>query len=52
MDNELLEELLARALSALIERNGGSIEAALDDMGVQDERDREPIKLWFGWENE
>lgn len=52
MDKELLEELFAKALATLIEKDGGSMEQALDDMGVQDERDRQPIKDWFGWENE
>ena len=52
MDKELLEELFAKALATLIEQNGGSMEQALDDIGVQDERDRKPIKEWFGWEEE
>lgn len=52
MEKDLLEELLGQALNALIEHNGGSMEQALDDMGVQDERDRKPIKEWFGWEEE
>jgi len=52
MDKELLEELFAKALATLIEQNGGSMETALDDLGVQDERDRKPIKEWFGWDDE
>lgn len=52
MSKELLEELLGQALATLIEQNGGSMEQALDDMGVQDERDRKPIKEWFGWDEE
>ena len=52
MDKELLEELLSHAIEALIESNGGSIEQALDDMGVQEERDRQEIKDWFGWDEE
>lgn len=46
------EELFSKALATLIEQNGGSIETALDDMGIQDERDREPIKEWFGWDKD
>ena len=52
MSKELLEELFAKALATLIEQNGGSMEQALDDLGVQDERDRKPIKEWFGWDDE
>ena len=52
MNKELLEDLLCHAIDALLVHNGGSMEATLDDMGVQDERDRKPIKEWFGWEEE
>lgn len=50
MNKELLEELLGKALCVLIEHNDGSIEEALDDMGVDDYRDRDSVKEWYGWE--
>ena len=44
------EDLAAKALCALIEANGGSIESALDDMYIKSESERELIKQWFGWD--
>lgn len=52
MSKELLEKLLGQALNALIEQNGGSMEQALDDMRVRNERDRKSIKEWLGWDEE
>ena len=42
------ENLFAKTLAALIEEQGGSIEAALD-LIVYDKKEREEIKKWFGW---
>lgn len=52
MKKELLEVLLGKALTALIEQNGGSMEQALDDMKIVSKKDRKAIKKWFGWEEE
>lgn len=43
------EELFNKALQALIHCNGGSLEAAMDDMGIQDEKTREQIRDYLGW---
>ena len=44
------EDLFGQALGALVDENGGSLEAALDEMDVSDE-ERVAIKNWFGWES-
>ena len=52
MKKEELNNLASKALCALVEANGGSIESALDDMRIGDEDERKAIKEWFGWEDE
>lgn len=52
MKKAVLDELFAKALSALIDHNNGSMEDALDDMGVDTEEERDIIKDWYGWEDE
>lgn len=52
MNKLKFKELFSKALSALIESNGGSMEQALDDMKITSEEDRKAIKIWFGWEEE
>ena len=44
------EILFSNALTGLIERNGGSIEEALDYLGVDEDMDRAVIKDWYGWD--
>lgn len=46
------EQYFADALTALIRRNGGSIEEALDDMKIKDGPTRGSIKHWYGWDEE
>ena len=48
----VLEIMLSKSLTALIEKNNGSMEQALDDMNVRDEKTRQEIKEWYGWEEE
>lgn len=45
-------ELFSSAMNALIDHNGGSLEEAMDDMGIRDERLRTEIKNYFDWEEE
>lgn len=44
------EILFSNALTGLIENNGGSIEEALDYLGVDEDIDRAVIKDWYGWD--
>lgn len=44
------EILFSNALCGLIENNGGSIEEALDYLGVDEDMDRAVIKDWYGWD--
>lgn len=44
------EILFSNALTGLIENNGGSIEEALDYLGVDEDMDRAVIKDWYGWD--
>lgn len=46
------EELFYDALSSLIEKNGGSIEAALDDCNISSKELRDRIKEEFNWDDE
>lgn len=46
------EQYFADALTALIRRNGGSIEEALDNMKIKDGPTRGSIKHWYGWDEE
>ena len=46
------EQYFADALTALIRRNGGSIEEALDDMKIKDGPTRGSIKHWYGWDED
>ena len=46
------ESLFFRALSNMVNDNGGSIEEALDACGVFEEEDREFIKKEFNWDDE
>lgn len=48
----VLEKWLGRALSELVEHEGGSIESALDHMVIRKEEERKAIKKWFGWDDE
>ena len=45
-----LENLAANALSALVAECGGSLEVALDEVGIRDPKQRQEIKDWFGWD--
>ena len=51
MKKAQLEELFGNALSALVCAEGGSLETALDDMGVSDQNTRDQIAKWFGWDD-
>lgn len=46
------EELFFRAFAEVIGSNGGSIETALDNIRITDEKTRQKIKNWFGWDEE
>ena len=46
------EQYFADALTALIRRNGGSIEEALDDIKIKDGPTRGSIKHWYGWDED
>ena len=52
MTKEKLEELLASAINALLDENGGSLETAMDDMGIKDDATRKEIKEWFNWDED
>ena len=41
--------LFANALTYMIENNGGSIEEALNYVGITEENEMNQIKEWFGW---
>ena len=43
-------KLFSTALANEIDAVGGSIETALDDLGIYNEATRQAIKEWFGWE--
>ena len=45
------EALFAQCFSALIEDCNGSIEAAMDELGVYDD-ERPLLREWFGWDDE
>lgn len=44
-----IEDLLVSAISALLEKNGGSLEQALDDMGVKNQDQRNYLAVLFNW---
>ena len=46
------EILFSNALTGLIENNGGSIEEALDYIGVNEDLERAVIKNWYGWDED
>ena len=46
------ETLFYNALTFIIEYNGGSIEEALDYVGVKDEEERKQIRKEFNWDDE
>lgn len=46
------ESLFFKALSHIVDANGGSLEEALDACGVFEEEDREFIKKEFNWNDE
>lgn len=46
------DELFIKALGALIDYNGGSLEQALDDMHIQENYLRKQIKEFIGWDDE
>lgn len=46
------KELFEKAIYALIESNGGSLEQALDDMKITDEKTREAIADELDWYDE
>ena len=47
------EELAASALSALVESNGGSLDTALWEIGIEfDSEEGKAIREWFGWDDE
>lgn len=52
MDKQGLEGFFSRALTALIEHNGGSMEQALDDMKITNIYDRKSIKGFYGWDED
>jgi len=52
MDKDELYDLVLILLAGLIKDNSGSIEAALDSVGITDTEQRKKIKDLFGWKEE
>ena len=50
MTKALTEQLLVLAIGSMLDNNGGSMEQALDDIGIKNNAIRSEIKEWFGWE--
>ena len=43
------EELFNLAIYALINHNGGSLEQAMDDMGIKNQKTRQKIAEYLEW---
>lgn len=47
------EVLFCKALTEVVEHNGGSLDSALYDMGIQFESETgKAIRDWYGWDDE
>ena len=51
-NDSLFAELFIQTLSALIDNNGGSIESAMDEAGIEDDETRELVKEAFDWDDD
>ena len=46
------ENFASWALAAVIKHNNGSMEDALDDIGIKNKEERKKIKEWYGWDED